>query len=960
MLAAAVAWGILFAWLSLPADGWPSLAAQLKGRHSDDYNLLVEGFLKGHLYLNAEVSPDLLSGNPEIRGRAPYLLDASLYRGHYYLYFGVVPAAGLLLPYRLLTAEEMGLPAATLLFWMAGFAVSIVWLLRWQRDLKPGAGPGLAVVSVSLLAILPSTACLVRIGDMYELAIAGGYAFVALETFSLYEVSRGRSTGRWLAAASLAFGLAVGCRPTLILLGPVLGWAALCSSRGLPPSAKARRLLAALAPAAAVGLLLGLYNYERFGNVADFGLTHQVDALFGASGRMPKLASLRFLPFNLLCYLGKPASFSCYFPFVFPENAFVVPRGYLYYGEALHGWLPGTVLTAWSILGLVAVRRRAFDRGFARWIGWCLAGGTLVALSLLTLAIRGERYMTDFLAPVAFAVVGMICRAWTQGGARLAPWRALAALLALVACLYSVLGSIELFDRFASSRPRTTAFLSRRLNTDSRLLARLGFRPPGRLRLTVRFDRPGTTVFEPLIVTGLPQHSDAVYVAVFPNGFVSFSLQHGETGGPRSALLPVVWGRDYRIDVDLGSFFPPPGDSYYAGMTPKAAWLRRNTARVVFDGQRVVEGLMAFYESPPWALHLGSNPIRFSGTAARFTGRIVAWSWEPPPPEPWKSPYRSGLLRFRMELPGNLGPAGQPLLAAGLPGEANLLYLSRRTDGRFQLLLDEWGRGAISGPAFMLSTGEEHRLEVFVGPLVDRRAIPPELTRRLLVWIDGRRLADLPLGDGPEVYDIVDAGCNPANFGSAAARFAGLLIPDPLDGAGRAALLDRVRDETNLSGLFRFKVEEPADPPPGGQPLIAAGRAGRGDLLFLEPLPDGRFRLAVDEWGYGLIAGEPFGLTAGREHRLEVVVGPMIMRSAARQGLPPALAGRLLAWIDGIKRADFGLRLAPEAFAPVEIGSNSAGFSTAGLVFNGTLIPEPLSGAARAALVARAVRTESP
>src|SRR6476620_10527970 len=65
---------------------------RLVGQKNDYYNLLVDGFQEGHLYMKAEPDPRLLALPPEKRpGNAPFMLDASLYRDHYYLYFGVVP-----------------------------------------------------------------------------------------------------------------------------------------------------------------------------------------------------------------------------------------------------------------------------------------------------------------------------------------------------------------------------------------------------------------------------------------------------------------------------------------------------------------------------------------------------------------------------------------------------------------------------------------------------------------------------------------------------------------------------------------------------------------------------------------------------------------------------------------------------------------------------------------------------
>ena len=67
--------------------------------------------------------------------------------------------------------------------------------------------------------------------DVYEVAISCGYALTMLALAGIWRALHdGRQTWRWLAAASLAYGLAVGARPSLllgavILLVPVMqGW----------------------------------------------------------------------------------------------------------------------------------------------------------------------------------------------------------------------------------------------------------------------------------------------------------------------------------------------------------------------------------------------------------------------------------------------------------------------------------------------------------------------------------------------------------------------------------------------------------------------------------------------------------------------------------------------------------------------------------------------------------------
>ena len=101
---------------------------QLKGRKEDYYNLLVAGFLDGSTAMKASVDPGLLSPDAEVRNKANYLLDANLYQGKYYLYYGVTPAVTLFTPYRLLTGYYLPTEIAILFSVAIGFlAATAVW-----------------------------------------------------------------------------------------------------------------------------------------------------------------------------------------------------------------------------------------------------------------------------------------------------------------------------------------------------------------------------------------------------------------------------------------------------------------------------------------------------------------------------------------------------------------------------------------------------------------------------------------------------------------------------------------------------------------------------------------------------------------------------------------------------------------------------------------------------------------
>ena len=104
-----VAAGLLFGfYLWTASAGLPLGFGEAQDRH---YNLLTRALLQGHLHIDVEPRPELFELTEPYRpGRnAPFRYhDASLYRGRYYLYFGVVPVLVAFGPWRLV---GLGRPA---------------------------------------------------------------------------------------------------------------------------------------------------------------------------------------------------------------------------------------------------------------------------------------------------------------------------------------------------------------------------------------------------------------------------------------------------------------------------------------------------------------------------------------------------------------------------------------------------------------------------------------------------------------------------------------------------------------------------------------------------------------------------------------------------------------------------------------------------------------------------------
>ena len=376
------------------------------------YNLLVQGFRAGQLNLKKEVPPGLaqLADPYDPVANVPYqfpyqMLDLSYYKGKLYLYFGITPALILFWPYVALTGHYLFHRQAVVIFCALGFLAS-VGLLRalWRRYF---AEVSVAVVAAGAVALGLATGVPVLLSrsDVYEVAISCGYMLTMLALAAIWcALHEPERRCRWLAAASVACGLAVGARPNLlfgavILLVPVIqAW-------------RERRqvwsvLLAATGPILLIGLGLMLYNARRFDSPFEFGIRYQ---LGGERNVARQFFSLHYLWFNFRVYFLEMARWSSRFPFA--HEIVVPPLPPHVYVERPFGvltniplvWLALAVPLAWrNRSGQTASNLRGFVTTMALLFGVC-------ALTLGFYFNAGFRYEVEFLAPLLLlAVVGIL------------------------------------------------------------------------------------------------------------------------------------------------------------------------------------------------------------------------------------------------------------------------------------------------------------------------------------------------------------------------------------------------------------------------------------------------------------------------------------------------------------------------------------------------------------------------
>jgi Tfp pilus assembly protein PilF len=417
------------------------------------YNQLVQGFRNGQLNLKREVPLGLtkLADPYDTVANASYrhtgLHDTSYYRGKIYLYYGVTPALVLFWPYAALTGHYLWHKQAVAIFCGVGFLASVVFLWALWRRYFPEVGEAVVAACALALGLVTCVPVMLQRPDLYEVPISCAYAMVMLALagiwFALHDPAR---RCRWLAAASFAYGLAVGARPSvlfgaIILLAPVIhAWVSASGHDRQRWFMAARMLAAATIPISLIGFGLLLYNYRRFGNPFEFGMYY---AITGVKERaLPQMFSLEYLWFNFRVYFLQPLQWCGSFPFVQGIEVPPVPAGQMWVENPL-GVLANIPFVLLALAVPLVWRERApAARSTLRWLVLAvmvLCG--ILALTICLYACACLRYQVDFVpALVLLAVCGVLGLERSQVAK--ARWHGLARWAWIAALVFSVTVSL--------------------------------------------------------------------------------------------------------------------------------------------------------------------------------------------------------------------------------------------------------------------------------------------------------------------------------------------------------------------------------------------------------------------------------------------------------------------------------------------------------------------------------------
>lgn len=379
-----------------------------KNTSADYYNQLTSSLKKGKVYIqDPDKSEKILNKlkNPydiNLRAKelkkykASYLWDAAFYNGHYYVYFGVVPAIIFYLPLNALFNIQLPTAFVVLMCTLLCIILITILLYRFVKLKYKNCSIGVFILLDLLLIYCTGLEYFVKIPNFYGLPIVSGLMFTFLGLnlyFSILTSNRFIKTKLTLGSLSLA--LVAGCRPQLLLgsllIIPIL--VAYFKKNGVNLKKKdyIKYIFAIMIPYIIVASLLMYYNYIRFGSPFDFGANYNLTT----NDMTVRGFQFRRIPLGIFMYLFNPVTIKGVFPFI-GENALTTSYMGITIYETVYGGLLTTTLIYLITLFLPKFKKIINNKLIYNSCFLMLVSAFLILIVDTQMAGILARYLSDF------------------------------------------------------------------------------------------------------------------------------------------------------------------------------------------------------------------------------------------------------------------------------------------------------------------------------------------------------------------------------------------------------------------------------------------------------------------------------------------------------------------------------------------------------------------------------------
>lgn len=460
----------------------------------DQYGHVADALVAGRPWLDLPV-PEQLAATEHpydvatraqllANGASPLYWDYAYYDGHWYSYFGVLPAVLLFVPYRLLAGHNLPTSAAEYILVLLFIIFFSLLVLRVIHRVMPKTSVAAASLVVVSSLVSAQVGYLLYRTNFYQIPFAASLTLTSLGLWLWLgaDTSRRplRPSDRWqagdakplslprLALGALCIAANFGCRPTFTLtalLAFPLFWPQIRAlgtglrTRRIKPLQALRAPLAVIIPAILVVTPLMTWNMVRFDSPFNFGNAYQ----FSISDMTRHTTPSADMPANIWYYLFLPLRFMDRFPWLAGSPAPMPQWGY--YEVMVGAIFTATPLTLMALA--LPLLRRLETHGMRPWLMSCLAVAAVLVVFDSHVGGLGWRYSADFGWLISLASIpgllwlvngrepsrslaGANDAASGDGIARVTPWRWLMRWVVMLAVLWAL--GIAILSCFVQSR----------------------------------------------------------------------------------------------------------------------------------------------------------------------------------------------------------------------------------------------------------------------------------------------------------------------------------------------------------------------------------------------------------------------------------------------------------------------------------------------------------------------------
>lgn len=370
---------------------------------TDLYNKdFVEALENGQTYLLEEPSEKLLGlENPydtversSIKRGEDYIWDTALYNNHYYVYFGILPALILFLPFHIITGTFLKTSVVVLLFSVLS-AIMLALIIEYIFKKHFSKLPFKMLVFSEISILFGSFLIWINIAPrFYEMVNVAGLYFSLQGIYLFLTIKKGGELSfKKLGLGALCLALAVACRPTTliasIIIIPII-WN-LFKQKKANKKEVLKLILVVMIPYIVVGLLLMYYNYIRFGSIFEFGAKYQLtmNDMRNLKNRLITIpAGFIYNLFNLPSFIGE-------FPFM-QVNSNIPEIFAYYYVEDMPGGVFILAPIAFAVFGIKKFLKTSKNTELKNLVVVILAVGIILNIIIVMQGGSTGRYLLDF------------------------------------------------------------------------------------------------------------------------------------------------------------------------------------------------------------------------------------------------------------------------------------------------------------------------------------------------------------------------------------------------------------------------------------------------------------------------------------------------------------------------------------------------------------------------------------